>query len=81
MGRGIQKQGLLGLRRGVPAFSMSPLNNSPVSLDSIAASSRMKKCNVAMIGYGWASSAHIPAINATSLAQENRPVALAELHG
>lgn len=29
----------------------------------------MKKFNVGLIGYGWAASAHIPAINATSLAQ------------
>ena len=29
----------------------------------------MKKYNVAMIGYGWASTAHIQAINATTLAQ------------
>src|ERR1043166_5687045 len=29
----------------------------------------MKKFNVAVIGYGWVSTAHIPAINATSLAQ------------
>jgi predicted dehydrogenase len=28
-----------------------------------------KKYNVGVIGYGWASTAHIPAINATSLAQ------------
>lgn len=29
----------------------------------------MKKYNVAVIGYGWASTAHIPAINATTQAQ------------
>lgn len=29
----------------------------------------MKKFNVAVIGYGWASTAHIGAINETSLAQ------------
>lgn len=29
----------------------------------------MKKYNVGMIGYGWASGAHIAAINATSMAQ------------
>jgi predicted dehydrogenase len=29
----------------------------------------MKKYNVGIIGYGWVASAHIPAINATSLAQ------------
>ena len=29
----------------------------------------MKKYNVAVIGYGWVSTAHIPAINATSRAQ------------
>jgi predicted dehydrogenase len=29
----------------------------------------MKKYNVAVIGYGWVATAHIPAINATSLAQ------------
>ena len=44
----------------------------------------MKKYNVAMIGYGWATSAHIPAINATSLAQvtavcSSRPLDSAEL--
>lgn len=32
----------------------------------------MKKYNVGMIGYGWASGAHIAAINATSLAQVTR---------
>jgi predicted dehydrogenase len=29
----------------------------------------MKKYNVGVVGYGWVASAHIPAINATSLAQ------------
>ncbi len=29
----------------------------------------MKKYNVGIVGYGWAAEAHIPAINATSLAQ------------
>jgi predicted dehydrogenase len=29
----------------------------------------MKKYNVGIIGYGWAATAHIPAINATSLAE------------
>src|SRR6266404_3029344 len=29
----------------------------------------MKKFNVGIIGYGWVATAHIPAINATSLAQ------------
>ncbi len=29
----------------------------------------MKKFNVGIIGYGWAATAHLPAINATSLAQ------------
>ena len=29
----------------------------------------MKKYNVGMVGYGWVATAHIPAINATSLAQ------------
>ena len=29
----------------------------------------MKKFNVGVIGYGWAASAHIPAINATTLGQ------------
>ena len=32
----------------------------------------MKKYNVGMIGYGWASGAHIAAINGTSLAQVTR---------
>lgn len=44
----------------------------------------MKKFKVGMVGYGWASSAHIPAINATSLAQvtavcSTRPLDAAEL--
>jgi predicted dehydrogenase len=44
----------------------------------------MKKFKVGMVGYGWASSAHIPAINATSLAQvtavcSTRPLDGAEL--
>ena len=29
----------------------------------------MKKYNVGIVGYGWAASAHIPALNATSLAR------------
>ncbi|MGH7971811.1 MAG: Gfo/Idh/MocA family oxidoreductase, partial [Limisphaerales bacterium] len=29
----------------------------------------MKKYNVGIVGYGWVASAHIPAINATSLAR------------
>src|SRR5512136_2136825 len=29
----------------------------------------MKKFNVGIIGYGWVASAHIPAINATTLGQ------------
>ena len=29
----------------------------------------MKKYNVGVVGYGWVASAHIPALNATSLAQ------------
>ena len=29
----------------------------------------MKKYNVGIIGYGWAATAHIPAINASSLAE------------
>jgi predicted dehydrogenase len=29
----------------------------------------MKRFNVGVVGYGWAATAHIPAINATSLAQ------------
>src|SRR3954462_15778945 len=29
----------------------------------------MKKYNVGIVGYGWVATAHIPAINATSLAQ------------
>src|SRR3954452_12356386 len=29
----------------------------------------MKKYNVGIIGYGWVATAHIPAINATTLAQ------------
>jgi predicted dehydrogenase len=32
-------------------------------------STRVKKFNVGILGYGWVASAHIPAINATSLAQ------------
>ena len=43
-----------------------------------------KKYNVAVIGYGWAATAHIEAINATSLAQvtavwSSRPLDSAEL--
>ena len=30
----------------------------------------MKKYNVGIVGYGWVASAHIPAINATTLGQE-----------
>jgi len=29
----------------------------------------MKKYNVGIVGYGWVATAHIPAINASSLAQ------------
>jgi len=29
----------------------------------------MRKYNVGIVGYGWAATAHIPAINATPLAQ------------
>ncbi len=29
----------------------------------------MKKYNVGIVGYGWVASAHIPAINATTLGQ------------
>src|ERR1043165_5689678 len=29
----------------------------------------MEKYNVGIVGYGWGATAHIPAINATSLAQ------------
>src|SRR5262245_17107684 len=29
----------------------------------------MKKFNVGIVGYGWAATAHIPAINSSSLAQ------------
>jgi UDP-N-acetyl-2-amino-2-deoxyglucuronate dehydrogenase len=44
----------------------------------------MKKYNVAVIGYGWASTAHIPAINATTQARvtavcSSRPLDAAEL--
>ncbi len=44
----------------------------------------MKKFNVGIIGYGWAASAHIPAINATTLGQvtavcSSRPLDAAEL--
>lgn len=44
----------------------------------------MKKFNVGVIGYGWAASAHIPAINASTLAQvtavcSSRPLDTAEL--
>ena len=49
----------------------------------------MKKYNVAVIGYGWASTAHIEAINTSSLAQvtalySSRPqdgAALSARHG
>lgn len=49
----------------------------------------MKKFNVAIIGYGWVSTAHIQAINATSLAQvtavyssrKQDPVELCARHG
>ena len=49
----------------------------------------MKKYNVAVIGYGWASTAHIQAINATSQAQvvavyssrPQDPAALSARHG
>lgn len=44
----------------------------------------MKKFNVGIIGYGWAASAHIPAINATTLGQvtavcSSRPLEATEL--
>lgn len=44
----------------------------------------MKKFNVGIIGYGWAATAHIPAINATTLGQvtavcSSRPLDAAEL--
>ena len=44
----------------------------------------MKKFNVGVIGYGWAASAHIPAINSTNLGQvtaicSSRPLDSAEL--
>ena len=44
----------------------------------------MKKFNVGIIGYGWAATAHIPAINATTLGQvtavcSTRPLDSAEL--
>ncbi|MCL4786404.1 MAG: Gfo/Idh/MocA family oxidoreductase [Verrucomicrobia bacterium] len=44
----------------------------------------MKKFNVGVVGYGWAASAHIPAINASTLAQvtavcSSRPLDEAEL--
>lgn len=44
----------------------------------------MKKINVGIVGYGWAASAHIPAINASTLAQvtavcSSRPLDAAEL--
>ncbi|MSU57037.1 MAG: Gfo/Idh/MocA family oxidoreductase [Pedosphaera sp.] len=44
----------------------------------------MKKYNVGIIGHGWVATAHIPAINATSLAQvtavySSRPLDSAEL--
>jgi predicted dehydrogenase len=50
----------------------------------IHSSSSMKKFNVGIVGYGWAASAHIPAINASSLAQvtaicSSRPLDAAEL--
>ena len=49
----------------------------------------MKKYNVAVIGYGWVATAHIPAINATADAQvtaiySSRPqddAALSARHG
>lgn len=44
----------------------------------------MKKFNVGVVGYGWAATAHIPAINATSLGQvtavcSSRPLDAASL--
>ena len=44
----------------------------------------MKKYNVGIIGYGWVATAHIPAINASPLAQvtaiySSRPLDSAEL--
>jgi predicted dehydrogenase len=46
----------------------------------------MKKYNVGLIGYGWAATAHIPGINATTLGQvtavcSSRPLDAAELSG
>jgi predicted dehydrogenase len=49
----------------------------------------MKKYNVGIVGYGWVATAHIPAINATSLAQVTAvcsarkldPARLAAIHG
>lgn len=35
----------------------------------MALACRMKKFNVGVVGYGWVASAHIPAINATTLAR------------
>ena len=37
----------------------------------------MKKYNVGIIGYGWVATAHIPAINASPLAQVTAIVVLA----
>src|SRR5258707_11632381 len=37
--------------------------------ESATSPSRMKKFNVGVVGYGWVATAHIPAINATALAQ------------
>jgi len=44
----------------------------------------MKKYNVGIVGYGWVATAHIAAINASSLAQvtaicSSRPLDSAEL--
>jgi predicted dehydrogenase len=44
----------------------------------------MKKYNVGIVGYGWVATAHIPAINATTLGQvtavcSSRPLDAAEL--
>src|SRR5947207_1593567 len=40
----------------------------------------MKKYNVGIIGYGWVASAHIPAINATSLGQVSAIYSSRKLH-
>jgi predicted dehydrogenase len=52
--------------------------------DTVKGKSNMKKYNVGIVGYGWVATAHIPAINATSLAQvtgvySSRPLDSAKL--